>query len=287
MILTLAAPRSPAKHVPREESWALKVRKGVEGSSVYMGNLSMTDDEALQWAAWLDTQKKPQAWKNVDFSGNQLSAAGAVTIIDAVTRVGGDPVELRLYRNCLCDCEILVTALTALLARGVLERLHLSHNRLTPHSVHPLIIQALEREDHPVPVWLRVEGNDTDALGSWSSDPRVCFKGATCTPRRCSMRRCTRVHLPHVENHHKRGEDRSGRDVQGPQVADAASHAHPGRGSAWRSPPSPAVRQEATEEWPKLGTAKKQTALSAGTARADEREAGAARAAASNTENDA
>mmetsp|Transcript_69610 Transcript_69610/g.175873 ORF Transcript_69610/g.175873 Transcript_69610/m.175873 type:complete len:644 (+) Transcript_69610:207-2138(+) len=156
----------------------------------------ITDEEVNRLQLW---KQQHYSYEEVDFSCNELSAAGLRVVLDLCRRCEKLRI-LRLYKNRIDDQG--AEGLAELVERcPSIEEMHLSHNHFSGDGVLKIITAAdRSRVKHLPPLWLRLEQNDVQnpvqTIKEMMRSLSVCDRRdeKKCTNRVCCWDR--KIHLP-------------------------------------------------------------------------------------------
>mmetsp|Transcript_58191 Transcript_58191/g.160855 ORF Transcript_58191/g.160855 Transcript_58191/m.160855 type:complete len:465 (+) Transcript_58191:122-1516(+) len=193
-----------AAEAATEQADALENGAGPEAAlKLSHARRGLKDEDVIQMQ-WLEDR---YAYREVDFSSNQLTETGLEPILSMCARCDNLRV-LKLFRNRIGDAGAVLLA--DLLAQcQTVREVHLSHNRITPEGIEALV-GAVQRSRPPgaAPLWLRVENNAVSDPGALLRDLearlRVCPRRESCTQFRCCIG--SKVHLPFLDVSRERQE---------------------------------------------------------------------------------
>lgn len=182
--------------------------------------------EEMRWPVSREFGK----WElHIDFSGNQLTCDGVISLLDYARQNAFSVRHIRLYRNSIGDRGAQAIAKYINEAEWPVEEVHLSHNRISATGLLAIMNSAEKRSDlyprrhpsgnHYVPLWLRLEWNviqNVDIVVNELHKSHMICEGKN--QQRCTASSCAaplistnhpKIHVPGLRDQRKCGQSRN------------------------------------------------------------------------------
>lgn len=210
----------------REATWAAQLSFDKDKQlKVAMNGLNMTDEGIKEWSTWFLQYSATLGHGHtalratlVDFAENQLTSAGAATLLKTFSTCGISVYVLKLHHNLIKEAGCFADYFRT--CDGCLQELHLSHNSLDAKASAVIVAAAASAKGEDgmpcyprrsgargsVPLWLRLEKNNIDdgefsAIMDGTMTNQLCSaRSKWCTPHCCAAKVPPAVHAKNLGN---------------------------------------------------------------------------------------